>query len=649
MAWGGGAGGGFGGPSAVASSAAAGLPFAGVPSELAERVEAILETEPEHAKAHVPFSQVDEREARFTLRRFLATRKAAMAGAFALVLVETLSMQAGPLLTQRAIDKGIMAKSTQVLVVTAMLYALSVVISMIASGWRVAWTGKVGESLLYDLRVRVFSHLQRLSVDFFTGEKAGRVMTRMTSDIEALSQLFQDGIVNLAVQGLTMVIVTAILFLLNPALAAITVLLVVPAMTIATIWYRNASDRGYAKVRERIAEVLADLQESLSGIRIISAHNRRRHNVQQHRNIVGEYQSANQYTARVGAVYGPVTDFIGAVGQAVVLLVGGNMVLHGSLTIGELTAFVLYLAAFFAPIQQLVQLYTTYQSGQAAVDKLQELLATHPSVPERAGAVDLPPIAGHVVLDHVSFGYTPGQRVLSDVSLDIAPGETFALVGATGAGKSTIAKLVTRFYDPTEGAVSIDGHDLRDVTFASLRRQLGVVPQEAFLFAGSVRTNITFARPDATDDEVDEACRAVGLDELVGRLPHGLDTLVHERGATLSSGERQLLALTRAFLARPRVLVLDEATANLDLRSEAQVEHGLDALLEGRTAILIAHRLATAMRADRIAVVDDGRIVEHGSHEELTALGGQYATMFDTWQRHMSGRNSDTTNGYVAH
>jgi ATP-binding cassette subfamily B protein len=366
--------------------------------------------------------------------------------------------------------------------------------------------------------------------------------------------------------------------------------------------------------------------------------------VQQHRNIVGEYRGANDYTARVSAVYGPTTDLIGAVGQAVVLLVGGNMVLKGTLTIGELTAFVLYLAAFFAPIQQLVQLYSTYQSGQAAVDKLQGLLATQPSVPERPDAVDLPPIAGHVVLDHVSFGYTAGQAVLCDVTLDIAPGETFALVGATGAGKSTIAKLVTRFYDPTAGTVSIDGHDLRDVTLGSLRRQLGVVPQEAFLFAGSVRSNVTFARPDATDEEVNEACRAVGLDELIDRLPHGLDTLVHERGATLSSGERQLLALTRAFLARPRVLVLDEATANLDLRSEAQVEHGLDALLEGRTAILIAHRLATAMRADRIAVVDDGQIVELGSHAELLAQRGQYAVMFDTWQRHMSGE-SPSTNG----
>ncbi len=628
----------FGGQTATASSAAAGLPFAGVPTELVDRVEDILATEPDHPAPDIHFTQIEHDEAPFTLRRFLNTRRAALLGAFALVGIETLAAQAGPLLTQRAIDKGIMAASTSVLVATSVFYALTVVISMIAGGLRVAWTGKVGESLLYDLRVRVFSHLQRLSLDFFTGEKAGRVMTRMTSDIEALSQLFQDGIVNLAVQALTMIVVTVVLFVLNPQLAAITVLIVVPAMTIATIWYRGASDRGYGRVRERIAEVLADLQESLSGMRIISAHNRRRHNVHQHRNIVGDYQSANQYTARVGAIYGPMTDLIGAAGQAVVLLIGGNMVLNDTLTIGELTAFVLYLAAFFAPIQQLVQLYTTYQSGQAAVDKLRDLLSTPPSVPERAGAVDLPPIAGHVVLDHVTFGYTAGQPVLDDVTLDIAPGETFALVGATGAGKSTIAKLVTRFYDPTRGAVRIDGHDLRDVTLASLRRQLGVVPQEAFLFAGSVRSNITFARPDASDEEVDEACRAVGLDELISRLPHGIDTLVHERGATLSSGERQLLALARAFLARPRVLVLDEATANLDLRSEAQVEHGLDVLLEGRTAILIAHRLATAMRAHRIAVVDDGRIVELGSHAELLAERGRYAAMFETWQRHMTGR-----------
>jgi ATP-binding cassette subfamily B protein len=423
------------------------------------------------------------------------------------------------------------------------------------------------------------------------------------------------------------------LFTLQPALAVITVVAVVPAMAVVTIWFRVASDRAYNVVRDRIADVLADLSESLAGIRVITAFNRRRNNVYAHRNIVGRYRDANVQTAEINARYGPATDMIGSVGQVVVLAIGGKMVLDGNLSIGELTAFVLYLTAFFAPIQQLVQLYTTYQSGQAAVVKLRGLLATRPSVAEAPDAHVLPAIDGHIVLDHVTFGYgaTP---VLHDVSLHIAPGETFALVGETGSGKSTIAKLVCRFYDPTDGRILLDGHDLRDVTMASLRRQLGVVPQEPFLFAGTLRDNAAFARPEATDAEVLAACQAVGLDELLERLPDGIDSFVHERGTSLSSGERQLLALARAFLARPRVLVLDEATSNLDLKSESQIERALDAVLDGRTAILIAHRLATAMRADRIAVVHDGRVVELGSHDQLVGLDGRYAAMYATWLRH---------------
>ena len=317
------------------------------------------------------------------------------------------------------------------------------------------------------------------------------------------------------------------------------------------------------------------------------------------------------------------------------------MVLDGRLQIGELIAYVLYLSAFFAPIQQLVQLYNQYQSGQAAMAKIRDLLDTDPSVPERPGATELPPVRGEITFENVSFGYVADQPVLREVDLTIAAGETFSLVGTTGAGKSTIAKLVTRFYDPTEGRVLVDGHDLAGVTLASLRRQLGVVPQEPFLFAGSLRDNIAFARPEASDDELLEACRAVGLDELVDRLPQGLDTPVFERGSSLSSGERQLLALARAFLAQPRVLILDEATSSLDLRSEATIERALDNLLEGRTAIIIAHRLSTAMRADRIAVVNDGRIVELGPHDELVALGGVYATMYATWTSHMSDGRSE--------
>ena len=385
---------------------------------------------------------------------------------------------------------------------------------------------------------------------------------------------------------------------------------------------------------DRIADVLAHLAENLSGIRIVTAHNRQRHNIVEHRNVAGDYRAANDETARVGAIYGPSVEAIGIAGQAFILLVGGRMVLRDDLQIGELAAFVLYLTAFFAPIQQMVQLYDTYQKGQASVAKLRDLLGTEPSVPESPDAIELPPVRGEIRFDHVTFGYDPARPVLADVDLTIGAGETFALVGATGAGKSTMAKLVTRFHDPLEGRVLLDGHDLRDVTLTSLRRQLGVVPQEAFLFGGSMRDNIAFARPDATEDEVLEACRAVGIDDLVERLPAGIDTAVHERGVALSSGERQLLALARAFLARPRVLVLDEATSNLDLRSEAKIEHALDVLLEGRTAIVIAHRLATAMRADRIGVVDDGRIVELGSHDELVALGGRYAAMHATWASH---------------
>ena len=314
---------------------------------------------------------------------------------------------------------------------------------------------------------------------------------------------------------------------------------------------------------------------------------------------------------------------------------GGGLVQNANpeLTIGQLTAFVLYLGSFFQPIQQLVQLYNTYQQGQAAVSKLRVLLATEPSVPEQADAYELPPIEGTIALKDVDFGYNQDDLVLHDVNIAIGAGESVAFVGPTGAGKSTIAKLVTRFYDPTSGQVTIDGHDLTDVTLGSLRRQLGVVPQEPFLFTGTIRDNVAFARPDASPGQVQEAIDAVGLSDLMERLPHGLDTQVHERGQSLSSGERQLIALARAFVAGPRVLVLDEATSNLDLKSEVKVERALDRLLQGRTAILIAHRLTTAMRADRIVVVDHGRIVEVGSHADLLAARGRYAEMFDTWSR----------------
>jgi ATP-binding cassette subfamily B protein len=462
----------------------------------------------------------------------------------------------------------------------------------------------------------------------------------MTSDVEALTLLVNEGFVNLVIQALTISVVTVVLFCYNPLLAILLLALVLPPLVVMTLWFRGVSERGYFEVRDRIASVLADLSENLAGVRVIAALNRRRQNAELHRNVVGAYLDANLYTARAGAIYGPATEGIGIAAQAIVLLTGGWMVIDGSLQLGELTAFVLFVNTFFAPIQQMVQLYNTYQQGQSGLQKIGDILQTEPAITQAPDAPLLPPIEGHIEFKSVTFAYSEGSDVLCDVDLSIEPGETFALVGATGAGKSTIAKLITRFYDPSSGSVTIDGHDLRAVDIDSLRVQLGVVPQEPFLFHGTIRDNIAFARPDATTEEINEAIRGVGLNEVVDQLADGIDTLVHERGVSLSAGERQLLALARAFVARPRVIVLDEATSSLDLRSEAQIERALEHLLEGRTAVLIAHRLATAMKADRVAVVDDGKIIELGTHEELVELGGRYSEMFRTWSSHVE---SDTS------
>lgn len=627
---------GFGGANSVTASRDAGLPHAGVPGHLQDRVDAVLDREPEHPDPDIAFSHRHPDQAPFTLRTFLWPHRWRLGGALMLVVLESLALQAGPLLTQIGIDEGITPRDKSVLVWVAVAYVISIVIGAVNSRIRIRYTGSMGEDLTRSLRIRVFSHLQRQSLDFYTGEKAGVLMTRMTSDIEALSQLFQEGLVNFAVQALTLLVITVVLFVLDPYLAAITLLFVVPITFVLSNWFRRRSDAAYGLVRDHIARVLSDLQESLAGIRVITAHNRRRHNVVNHTNVVGDHKDANLNAIRAASIYTPGTEGIAIFGQALVLFIGGRRVIDGDMAVGELTAFLLYLAAFFAPIQSLTQLYNGYQQGQSAVHKLRGLLASAPSVPESSTAADLPPIEGGIELDRVTFGYDPAIPILQDVSLSLAPGESIAVVGPTGAGKSTIAKLITRFYDPQLGTVRIDGHDLTGVTIRSLRSQLGVVPQEPFLFAGTVRDNVSFARPDATDHEIWEALTAAGIDDLVAALPQSLDTPVHERGTSLSAGERQLLALARAFLARPRVLVLDEATSNLDLQSEAKVEQALDALLDGRTAIIIAHRLATAMKADRIAVVDAGAVVELGTHDDLVAQGGYYASMYATWVSHSS-------------
>lgn len=627
----------FAGPSSVQANAQAGLPYADVPEELRDRITDVLQHEPDHPDPEVAFSHSEWDRRPFGLRTFLVPHTGGLLVALILVVIETGLLHVGPLLTQMGIDQGVLAGDTSILLTIALAYLCAVALSTGASFLRTRFTGRLGERLVYELRIRVFSHYQRQSLDFFTREKSGVLMTRMTSDIEALTVLLQEGLVNFAVQGMTLLVITTYLLVLHPGLALVCLLTVIPINVVLTLWFRRVSHIGYLRVRDRIADVLSNLAESLAGIRVITAFGRRDHDVARHQQIIDAHLNANLYTGRAQALFGPGTESIGIIAQAVVLLVGGRMALRGEVTIGELAAFLLFLTSFFAPVQTLVQLYNQYQQGSAAVLKLRELLSTEPTVMERPDAADLPPIEGRIRFDSVTFGYDADHLVLRDVDLELEPGEVLAVVGPTGAGKSTIAKLVTRFHDPTFGHITIDGHDLRDVGITSLRRQLGVVPQEPFLFNGTIADNVSFSRPEATHAEVVGACQAVGLGPLLDRMPDGVDTPIHERGASLSAGERQLVALARAFLARPRVLVLDEATSNLDLRSESVIERALDQVLDGRTAILIAHRLATAMRADRVAVVDEGRIIEHGTHAELLALDGQYAAMVETWQRHASG------------
>jgi ATP-binding cassette subfamily B protein len=633
MAWGGGfggAGGGmFGGPQR------SGLPFGGIPSELQEEANKVLATEPVHEPSKLTFHQRPSAKERLplTLPRMLGVYPGWVMGGSLLVILTSLLLQAGPLLTEFAIDRGLTPghRSLEVVFVCGVLYLVLALASALLQRVQIDVTGKLASRVMHDLRIRVFIHFQRLSLDFFTDEKAGVLMSRMTSDVENLQQLVQDGISSFAAQGLTMVVITAILFATNVTLAAWTVLLVVPLMFVFTLWFHHASEKGYLLSRDRIANVLADLSESLYGIRVVTANNRQKRNIANHRHVVGAYRDANLYTGRVNAIYGPSTNMIGIFGSALLLGIGGHMVLEHQLTIGALVAFFLYLNRFFQPIQLLVQQYNSLQQGRSSVIRLRELLQTPPSIDESEDAPTLPTIEGRITFENVSFGYSPDNLVLHGVNLEIAPGESVAFVGPTGAGKSTMAKLANRFYDPTSGRVLLDGIDIRTVTLHSLRSQLGVVPQEAFLFAGSIRTNLSFGRTGITNDEIEEAIDVVGLRDLVERLPEGVDTIIHERGQTLSAGERQLLALARAFLARPRVLILDEATSSLDLQSETVIEKALDRLLEGRSAILIAHRLTTAQRADRIVVIDQGGIVEVGTPHELLQREGAYASMYRAW------------------
>jgi ABC-type multidrug transport system fused ATPase/permease subunit len=552
---------------------------------------------------------------------------------FVALLIATGAALAPPYLAGQAVDSGIVTGDVAALdwivaafVVVATLYAAATYLQTYLVGW-------VGTRALQDLRERVFSHLQTMSIGFFTRRSPGVLISRMTNDIEALNQLVTDGVVTMFSSLLTLVGVVVILLVLDVKLALVT-FITFPLIAAASIVFRIVSHGAYRETRERIGAITGYLQETLSGVRVVRSFGQEPRHTAAMTELNEANRAANMRTVFLNASYFPGVELLASIGTAAILLYGGTQAIDGAIKIGTIIAFVGYLTVFFEPIQQLSQLYTTYQQGMAALDKIFDLLDTAPDMVDAPGAIDPGTLRGEIEMDGVWFSYADDAEAwaMQDVSLHVPPGQTLALVGSTGAGKSTFAKLVARFYDPQKGSVLVDGHDLRGVRQRALRRQLGIVPQEGFLFSGSVRENIAFGRPEASLEEIEDAAAAVGATEFIAALPDGIETEVGERGVQLSAGQRQLVAFARALLAEPRILILDEATSNVDVRTEKTIEKGLERLLAGRTAIVIAHRLSTIRRAGKIVVLDGGRIAEAGTHEELIEASGPYSRLYGAWE-----------------